>query len=505
VSFISGPFVSGPFATGPFVSGAFGNKYGGPALDLQFAGMTAATFDPRITFSRAGNATQYDSQGRNVWAPANMLLNSATLSTQTVSAGFSSGSPLTVSFTGTGSIALSGGGSGTLNGTGANDRVSLNFTASSGSVTLTVSGDVRLAQLERTGVDSPKAYVATTGSAEYRPRLDYNPATLAPRGLLVEESRTNSVLNSVNLAANTPLTQSGATLTVNFAVAPDGTTTASRLQLTGGGFYYFRAVSGVSGAYTGSLFVKLNAAGGLPVLRASDGSGGDVTVINASSEWQRVSVTRTHAGATVEFGIDTRGIVGGDNAAVDLLVWGAQYEAGAFSTSYIPTFGTAATRAADQMPAFLFPVGATESTIVIEMASSPTASEGGSFAGQVCLGRNVLGEEISIYMTNTPRYTTEIKVGAVTQATLLSASLTPGTPTKISFSGKTGEFRISQNGSAPTKVLSGNYPNNLNRISIGSFAARGSSVNCSGTQWIPRFRYWPRADFTDAQLQALST
>ena len=55
----------------------------------------------------------------------------------------------TLSFEGTGSITLSGASTaGPLVGTGASNRVSLTFTPSAGSLTMTVAGDVRDAQLE---------------------------------------------------------------------------------------------------------------------------------------------------------------------------------------------------------------------------------------------------------------------------------------------------------------------------------------------------------------------
>jgi hypothetical protein len=54
----------------------------------------------------------------------------------------------TLSLIGTGSITLSGVATGTLAGTGANDRVTLTFTPSAGSLTLTVAGSITLPQLE---------------------------------------------------------------------------------------------------------------------------------------------------------------------------------------------------------------------------------------------------------------------------------------------------------------------------------------------------------------------
>lgn len=45
--------------------------------------------------------------------------------------------------------------------------------------------------------------IATSGSAYYGPRFDYDPATLQPRGLLLEETRTNSVRNNTMQGAVT--------------------------------------------------------------------------------------------------------------------------------------------------------------------------------------------------------------------------------------------------------------------------------------------------------------
>ena len=79
-------------------------------------------------------------------AATNMLLNSITLSTQSVTV---TAVAHALSFFGTGTITLSGvSTAGPLVGTGANARVSLLFTPTAGSLTLTVSGTVTNAQLE---------------------------------------------------------------------------------------------------------------------------------------------------------------------------------------------------------------------------------------------------------------------------------------------------------------------------------------------------------------------
>jgi len=78
-------------------------------------------------------------------ARTNLVFPSATLTTQTRTV---TAVANTLSFYGTGTIVLSGVHTATLTGTGANDRVSLTFTPTAGSLILTVTGTVTNAQLE---------------------------------------------------------------------------------------------------------------------------------------------------------------------------------------------------------------------------------------------------------------------------------------------------------------------------------------------------------------------
>lgn len=72
----------------------------------------------------------------------------------------------TVSFEGTGTLALSGAHSHTVSGTGASGRVSYSFTPAAGTLTLTPTGDVRKVQLE--ALAAATSYIETTTAAVTR-------------------------------------------------------------------------------------------------------------------------------------------------------------------------------------------------------------------------------------------------------------------------------------------------------------------------------------------------
>jgi len=125
---------------------------------------TAAVNEPRFKYDLASG--QCEGLLTEV-ATTNLLLNSQVLSTQSVTV---SARGYTLSFTGTGSIALSGAStSGPLIGTGDGEinRVSLTFIVSTGgTLTLTVSGQVINAQLEANF--TPTTYIPTAASSATR-------------------------------------------------------------------------------------------------------------------------------------------------------------------------------------------------------------------------------------------------------------------------------------------------------------------------------------------------
>ena len=196
------------------------------------------------------------------------------------------------------------------------------------------------AQLEEGSTASP--YIKTTNLPSAAPRFDHDPTTNASLGLLVEESRTNLLTYSENFSSW--IIQTGASITANQGIAPDGTLTASFLTGTGmanNGVLSTPSAS-VSTTSNNTKSIYLRSVSGTPSVSLKDPYlTVNRQVVNLTTEWQRFSLTEIQPSGLAGIWID-------EIPAEGIYAWGAQLEAGAFATSYIPTSGSTVTRAADE-------------------------------------------------------------------------------------------------------------------------------------------------------------
>lgn len=211
------------------------------------------------------------------------------------------------------------------------------------------------------------------------PRFDFDPVTLRCKGLLIEESRANLLPYSVDFGNAAWYAIGAKNVSTDAAVAPDGTTTADAVSDNSAvafqGIATAISVANDSVARTFSIFVKKTTGGTAPTfgmnLAYSGGTGvtaaarlntdtgaftivgGSATVTDFNTYW-RLTVTATNNStgntaiiANLYPAVGTT--AGGDSAAATgtAIIWGAQLEAGAFATSYIPTTTTSVTRNAD--------------------------------------------------------------------------------------------------------------------------------------------------------------
>lgn len=396
------------------------------------------------------------------------------------------------------------------------DTTDIYFTMGSNSSTATITiNSVK----EITGtVGMPSDYTRNFGGL-FPPRFDYDPVTLAPRGLLIEEQRTNLLTYSEQFD-NAAWTKSNSTVTANATTSPDGTVDADKIveTATTAAFSAVQAPTmALSTSHTFSCYMKAaeRSFGVMNIFTgtascwtwfdlssgtvATLGAGATATITPARDGWYRCTLTiATAASGTPNVAIwpaATNGVLSyAGTAGSGIFVWGAQLEAGAFATSYIPTVASQVTRTADtaliQAPNFAPWYRQNAGTIVAEWALNHANATG----RYIVKGSSpTVGAGVGPWV-NSNGIDTRAWVGG-TSITVGNASLTA--PNKVAFGYSPLNNAASLNGASAVANTTATAPADVNLLEIGGSGA--SQLNGH----IRSIRYYP-VRLSDAQLQALT-
>ena len=365
-------------------------------------------------------------------------------------------------------------------------------------------------------------------------RFDHNPTTFESLGLLVEQQSTNLLQRSDDFSNAYWDVKSNSSITANTIVSPDGTLNADKLvENTANGQHWVGSAgsgatitSGVT--YTLSLYAKQAERGylalqgdagggrlGVPtVFNLTDGTvfsvgaGTTAAISSVGNGWYRCVVIATASStgtAYPYFGLRQNSSPAAVSYTGDgwsgLFIWGAQLEALAFPTSYIPTVASQVTRAADSATMtgtnFSSFYNQAAGSLYVEcnyFGGSGLAAEFGQTASAsnrwYTLGNN--GSNRAQFVMR--------PLGSV-QADINDSgvSIPPNTMTKISVAYAVNDFAISQNGRSPITDTSGYVTNDLNQLIIGNTSAGNASLNGI----IRKIAYYP-IRLSNTNLQALT-
>jgi hypothetical protein len=365
-------------------------------------------------------------------------------------------------------------------------------------------------------------YVTTMGAAPTndptKARFDYDPVTLAPRGLLIEAQTANVVTNSNALPNAGGLTRTYPT----GVISPDGTANAQRFtksDATTPRFIYPVTLLTVAASttYTASIWIKYDGFAFTTKIQGNgtadfDGSwiaqfvmtAGGITVgtrtgiCSASNVetypngWYRCTATLTTGaaptGVNPGFLIDVIGTTG-----VSVLVYGAQLEAGSGASSYIPTAASGVTRNPDNCElldlttmAFNASAGTIYTDVGVRLNTGSTRNY--TFLPASGASNQIFeGSGIAFNVYSSASFVAQI-------------GTSNNTSQKIAAAYALNDYAVSVAGGAVSTDTSGAVPTSLTKLTIG-----GSVVNSASYMngCIRVFKYYPTR-LTNAQLQALT-
>lgn len=337
------------------------------------------------------------------------------------------------------------------------------------------------------------------------PRFDHNSVTLASRGLLIEESRTNVALRSEEFNESAwvknGLIAAAPTVTANQVNSPSGVLSADRIAfpaVSGAGAFSLAAqsialVSGV--VYTASIYLRgLN--GGEKVWWSWTPNGSTYARKECvlTTSWQRFDVTFTASAVAnfIQIGVDLRDASQSAQSAQTIFAWGAQLEAGSFPTSYIPTTTASVVRSADVCSI----TGSDFSGMWNRFAGTCIINVGSSLGSSPRFISNLVGARtLEIYGTTNIDF---FEAAGAQEVRIVSS---PTFPIKLGLAYAINDYQSAYNGSlGGSDTNTGGTIPDATALHIGSLG--GSTGRLTGH--IQSIRYYKKR-LANAKLQSLTT
>jgi hypothetical protein len=248
------------------------------------------------------------------------------------------------------------------------------------------------------------------------------------------------------------------TTTDNFAISPDGTQNASKVLMGAGDTATLRqSISGPTNGqpYTFSLYIK-QGSGVTAFLDISDTT--STVNITPTSEWVRYTYTANWNTTNNYIDIELRGTSG----VAYCYIWGAQLEAGSYSTSLINTTSASATRVADACfkTGISSLIGQSEGVFYAEFTVPETQSpsffsiSNGSSANRIIFG----------YYLGALRYYTDSSTGAFASGGIIDSSPVVGQVYKIALAYKNNDFVVYKNGTNTNTLTTFTVPSSLTEM-----------------------------------------
>jgi hypothetical protein len=222
------------------------------------------------------------------------------------------------------------------------------------------------------------------------------------------------------------------------------------------------------------------------------------TIVDYGNGWYRCSATWTPASLSVpSVGVSADGLTNSYTGTTGsgIYVWGAQLEAGAYATSYIPTLSTSVTRVVEaaSKTGISSLIGQTEGTLFVECAAITSEA----LNKRISLGDGTNNNRVTIAFTTT--ISAFVVSGGVVSLAGTTGITTPEQKHKIALAYKQNDFAVYIDGALVLSDTSGNTFSGA--LSQFQFSEPDSSLPFAGT--INQAIVFPTR-LTNAQLAELT-